>query len=47
MEFYEWLISYKKNKKKNLNKLARYRKKLEKKPILKDLFLEVTSKCNA
>ena len=32
---------------KNLNKLAKYRKKLVKKPILKDLFLEVTSRCNA
>ena len=32
---------------KNLNRLAKYRKKLVKKPILKDLFLEVTSRCNA
>lgn len=32
---------------KNLNKLAKYRKKVVKKPILKDLFLEVTSRCNA
>lgn len=37
----------KKIKTKNLNRLARYRKKLVKKPILKDLFLEVTSRCNA
>ena len=32
---------------KNLNRLAKYRRKLVKKPMLKDLFLEVTSRCNA
>ena len=32
---------------KNLNRLAKYRKKLVKKPMLKDLFLEITSRCNA
>ena len=32
---------------KNMNRLAKYRNKLVKKPILKDLFLEVTSRCNA
>jgi radical SAM protein with 4Fe4S-binding SPASM domain len=31
----------------NMNKLAEYRKQLYQKPILKDLFLEVTSRCNA
>ena len=34
-------------KKDNLEKLADYRKKLYEKPILKDLFLEVTMRCNA
>ena len=32
---------------KNLDKLYEYRQKLYKNPILKDLFLEVTSRCNA
>ena len=32
---------------KNLDKLAEYRTKLYEKPILKDLFLEVTLRCNA
>lgn len=32
---------------KNLDKIAEYRKKLYDKPILKDLFIEVTSMCNA
>ena len=32
---------------KNLEKLYEYRQKLYKNPILKDLFLEVTSRCNA
>ncbi len=32
---------------KNLNNLYEYRQKLYKKPILKDLFLEVTLRCNA
>lgn len=32
---------------KNLEKLYDYRQKLYKQPILKDLFLEVTSRCNA
>ena len=32
---------------KNLNRLYDYRQTLYKKPILKDLFLEVTSRCNA
>ncbi len=32
---------------KNLDKLYEYRQKLYEKPILKDLFLEVTSRCNA
>ena len=32
---------------KNLDKLYDYRQKLYKNPILKDLFLEVTSRCNA
>lgn len=31
----------------NLEKLAEYRRKLYEKPILKDLFLEVTLRCNA
>lgn len=31
----------------NLNKIAEYRKKLYKEPKLKDLFLEVTMRCNA
>ena len=31
----------------NMDKLADYRKKLYEKPILKDLFLEVTLRCNA
>lgn len=34
-------------KKKNLDSLYKYRQQLYKKPILKDLFLEVTSRCNA
>lgn len=34
-------------KKKNLEQLYDYRQKLYEKPILKDLFLEVTSRCNA
>ena len=37
----------KKIKIKNLDKLYEYRQKLYEKPILKDLFLEVTSRCNA
>lgn len=32
---------------KNMDRLANYRQELYKKPILKDLFLEVTSRCNA
>ena len=32
---------------KNLDRLYEYRQKLYEKPILKDLFLEVTSRCNA
>ena len=32
---------------KNLNKLYKYRQKLYKKPILANLFIEVTSRCNA
>jgi len=32
---------------KNLGKLYEYRQELYKKPALKDLFLEVTSRCNA
>ena len=32
---------------KNLDRLYKYRQKLYKKPVLKDLFLEVTSRCNA
>ena len=32
---------------KNMDKIADYRRKLYEKPILKDLFLEVTLKCNA
>ena len=31
----------------NMDMLADYIKELYKKPILKDLFLEVTSRCNA
>ena len=31
----------------NMDRLAEYRKKLYEKPILKDLFLEVTLRCNA
>jgi MoaA/NifB/PqqE/SkfB family radical SAM enzyme len=31
----------------NMDKLAAYRRQLYQKPILKDLFLEVTSRCNA
>lgn len=31
----------------NMNRLYEYRQKLYKKPVLKDLFLEVTSRCNA
>ena len=31
----------------NMDKLAEYRRKLYEKPILKDLFLEVTLRCNA
>ena len=34
-------------KKKNMIAIAKYRKKLYKKPILKDLFIEVTLRCNA
>lgn len=34
-------------KEKNMGKIAKYRKKLYKKPVLKDLFLEVTLRCNA
>lgn len=34
-------------KTKNLDKISKYRTKLYKKPELKDLFLEVTMKCNA
>lgn len=34
-------------KTRNLEKLYEYRKKLYNKPVLKDLFLEVTSRCNA
>lgn len=34
-------------KRKNLDRLYDYRQKLYTKPILKDLFLEVTSRCNA
>ena len=37
----------KKIKQKNLDRLYDYRQKLYTKPILKDLFLEVTSRCNA
>ncbi len=32
---------------KNLDKLYEYRQKLYQKPILKDLFIEITSRCNA
>ena len=32
---------------KNLDRLYEYRQELYKKPILRDLFLEVTSRCNA
>ena len=32
---------------KNLDKLYEYRQKLYEKPILKDLFIEITSRCNA
>ena len=32
---------------KNMKRIAKYRRKLYKKPILKDLFLEVTLRCNA
>ena len=32
---------------KNLDNLSAYRKTLYEKPILHDLFLEVTSRCNA
>lgn len=32
---------------KNMNNLAKYRKKLYKRPILKDLFIEMTLRCNA
>ena len=31
----------------NLDKIYEYRQELYKEPILKDLFLEVTSRCNA
>lgn len=37
----------KKIKEKNMKNIAKYRKVLYKKPILKDLFLEVTLRCNA
>lgn len=37
----------KKLKIKNLDKLYEYRQSLYKNPVLKDLFIEVTSKCNA
>lgn len=37
----------KKIKLKNMEAIAEYRKELYSKPILKDLFLEVTSRCNA
>lgn len=37
----------KKIKEKNMKKISKYRKKLYKKPRLKDLFLEVTLRCNA
>ena len=37
----------KKIKEKNMKRIAKYRKKLYKKPILKNLFLEVTLRCNA
>lgn len=37
----------KKIKEKNMNNLFEYRKKLYKEPILNNLFLEVTSRCNA